>query len=125
MNLLKFFSQKQEIEGADSNVGKFECEEHRLADVFTQLMEKMGMTNPAKYANTANKAVTIKKEGNKYVIYINTFTPPLKITWTDPFLMDSLTKVIDRLVIEENKKIGYLNITKTTTEGNQCQLALA
>lgn len=125
MNFFNIFGQKEK--GTDF-IGKFECTAQKLPDIFVRLMDTMGMSNPSGYVQNASKAITIKKNGDKYTIFINTYNPPLAIQWTEPFVSDDLVKVINRLVAGKNKRIGYLNVTGLNNgyeAGEFYQLALA
>lgn len=107
----------------EKNVGKIECSRGELPDVLIGMLQKMGMNNPSKLTVKSTKGVTVIKKGNKYVLVLNTYNPPLVLSWTGTIPLSQLLEVIDN-VAKEGKKIGFINFVNV--EGTSTfQLGLA
>lgn len=121
MNIFDLFSNKAESE---KKVGQVECQTEKLPEVFMRLMETMNMTNPRGVVSVTSKAISIVKDGDKYIITLNSYTPPVKVVWTKPFSVNQLIAMLQQVALEQ-KKVGFINTTSLATGDNVCQLALA
>lgn len=107
MNFLEFLTERFDSK-KEKNIGKISCSRLDLPDVLTGLLQKMGMANPSSLAVKSNKAVTIIRKDDKYILILNTYNPPIALSWTGTIPLNQLTEVIDNLATQK-KKIGFIN----------------
>lgn len=107
MNILDFFQNRSE-KGESSTIGQVETTSESLSNMAVGLMQSMGMTNPSTLKAYAGKAITITKKGEKYLITLNAFKPPVTIEWTNTMDINQLAGLLLNLA-NTNKKVGYVN----------------
>lgn len=95
-----------------SQIGKVEVDQGNMVNMLLGIMSSMGLTNPTTVTTKSSKAVSVTKKGNTFVITLNHYDPPLTFTWTGLLPSDKLAEVISKL-IEDKKKINYINNVKT------------
>ena len=124
MAFFDIFVSKTEQHSSVQKIGSFESSLNNIREVFISTLSSMGMSNPQSYTSSSSKAITIKKKGNKYEITLNMFKPPLIINWTGLIDINKLESVIEKLV-QDKKKIGYINTFKLQNGVELFQLAVA
>jgi len=107
----------------NNSIGQIEVDSGRLSEVLVNLLTSMGMANPAAVTSHSSKAIVITKNGNKYVMVLYMYKPPLKITWSDFLTFDKLNEAID-LYIKQNKKIAFINTVSLKKNIRLVQFAL-
>jgi len=123
MDFLSFLISKTENDGGKV-IGKFECSIHNLTSSFLTFAGQMGMSSPVRISKQSSRLIKITKKGDKYIIKLNMYNPPIEIVWTNMQPIENLKAILDSIA-ETNKKIGYVN-TKQLDNGKQLfQLALA
>lgn len=120
MDILNFFIPKREGKA----VGSFEATAENLVTGFTDFMSTMGMTNPTRLTKKGAKGVKITKKGEKYIIKLLMFEPPLELEWSPIEPVNTLFETLDSLS-QSNKKIAYINTGKLETGLNFFQLAIS
>lgn len=120
MDILNFFIPKRE----GKSVGSFEATAENLVTGFTDFMSTMGMTNPTRLTKKAAKGVKITKKGEKYIIKLLMFEPPIELEWSPIEPVNTLFETLDSLS-QSNKKIAYINTGKLETGLNFYQLAIS
>ncbi len=109
----------------ESIIGSVNCSSlEQTAGTLVNLVTTMGMTNPITPVNQASKAISIKKKGKTYTITIGLFTPPLTFTWTGLFPHGEFMTKLGQ-VIEDNRKISYINTISNGTGKKFMQFGLA
>jgi hypothetical protein len=121
MAFWEIFQNKKE-ENSDL-IGKFECAGDKLVDAIMGICQRMNMINPGTVAVKGSKAISIKRSGDKYIIRLLAYNPPIELIWSDLQDMEGLQAAILEAVAK-NKKIGFINVS-STSEGQIFQLALA
>jgi len=99
-------------------IGSFDTTNEKVGISVLELAAKFGMSKPSTPVNTSVKGIIVKRNGKKYTIILAMFNPPIILTWTTPFSITNLNKVIDD-ISKRNKKIGFistLRISNSTSE---------
>lgn len=122
MNFFDFFNFK--TESGSKEVGSFDCDASTLTDAFVNLSGKVGIKNPTTLSVNSAKGISIQKKGDKYIIKLLMFTPPVELEWTDLKPMNQLFDILNEMTTN-NKKVGYLNIKKIDSGISFFQLALS
>ncbi len=122
MAIWEFFKQKNE---EFKEIGSFECTSSNLVSAFTNLSSMVGLTNPKYLQKNSGKGILITKKGDKYVIKLLMFKPPVELEWSNLKPLNQLFDTLDEISRDESSKIGSVNFTKLQTGHRFFQLALS
>ncbi|BCX14041.1 MAG: hypothetical protein KatS3mg085_573 [Candidatus Dojkabacteria bacterium] len=119
MNILEFFTSKNK-----EQIGSIECESSNLVSVFMSMASSMGLsTTPQatqKIITSSSKGISIKKKGNKFILILYSYNPPLEIEWVPGVTLSQMLDYL-RHIAEQGKVVTLVNQVSPTT----VQLALA
>ncbi len=75
-----------------------------VAVTIRNIMNTMGMSNPSFTTSSSTKGIIVKKKGNKYIIVLNQYDPPVSFTWTGSIHDKNLQSVIEKIAIANNNE---------------------
>ena len=123
MNLKEFFKKKNQFE--NNEVGSYEVSSSGLVASFVDLCSFVDISNPQAIKSNTSKGILITKKGNKYLIKLLMFNPPVQLEWTELRPLDDLFNVLDSLATDTLKKnIGSINFKNLGGRKKFFQLAL-
>ena len=89
-------------------IGSLDTDESTLGTTVINLASQFGMSNPSAPVSSNTKGIIIRKNGKKYTVILAMFNPPVILSWTSPFNIVDINKVIID-ISNKNKRIGYIN----------------
>ena len=107
----------------NNKVGDFEVDSGDIVFAIFQLSKKFGLNNTNKLTSKSHKGISIRKRGNKYVITMHMFNPPIVIKWNTPLDYNEAKKAIEE-AINSSSYIAYINVFHSVG-GKKIQFATA
>jgi hypothetical protein len=105
-------------------IGSTDCQKESAPNMLIGMLSSMGMVNPSGLQSSSSKGVKITKRGNNYTLTLSMYQPPIVLTWTGGIPMSKLPDIIEKL-IQDRKKIGYMNFVNLSKGQKSFQFALA
>ncbi len=121
---MSIFEIFRKTESGSSEVGSFECGSDSLTKAFIDLTSMVGLSNPNSLVSTSPKGVSISKKGDKYIIKLLMFDPPVELEWSDLTPLNKLFNTLNS-ISEEEREVGSVSFKKLNTGHKFFQIALA
>ena len=122
-HMKEFLKFLQKFDSSNKTVGKYEVSSNDLVDSVLQLLQKVCSTPTTLVSNTSSAVTVTQTSKGKYLITLNSFNPPIEIEWSDTMPMWQFNQVLND-VIENNKKIGFINKRRLSDGMEVFQLGL-
>lgn len=122
MQILDIVASRKEQQ--KDQIGKVECTESTLVDMCLGLLSSVGMINPGQVVAHSYKGVKLTRKGDKYILTLTMFKPPLKVSWSSTHSYSKLRKLLIKSA-STNKTICYMSIISSPNKAKLVQLAFA
>lgn len=122
MQIFEVSASKKEQQ--KDQIGKVECTENSLVDICIGLLSSVGMINPGQVVAHSSKGVKLTRKGDKYILTLLMFKPPLHVTWSASHNYDKLPKLLVK-ASKSNETLCYISIINPADKSKLVQLAFA